>query len=124
MYPQCHAGIAVPNGLYAFLAAEPDGQYQLPRQLSCELQSGHGTDHAGFLQSIGPDEHAAWWLLWDDTAGMRSLIQLPYCCDDCTAADACLLPAGHEGRHGPQLATTLDVPPGVRLLLPARDLVR
>ncbi|MEV4416469.1 hypothetical protein [Catellatospora sp. NPDC049609] len=112
---RCHSMITVPDGVYEFLAAVPDGQYQLPRWVACDLQEDHREGHVGFLQSMGEAEETAWWLAWSGTAGEPTLIQLPYCCEDCSTADACLLPDGHPGRHSSQLITALDLTPGMRL---------
>ncbi|WP_155371037.1 hypothetical protein [Catellatospora vulcania] len=110
MHLRCRSSIALTSDVYDFLAALPDGQYQLPRHVGCDLQDEHDRDHTGFLQSVGEAEETAWWLAWDDVAGTHALVQVPYCCDDCVSVDACLLPEGHPGRHSSELTTVLTLP--------------
>ncbi|MEV4418088.1 hypothetical protein [Catellatospora sp. NPDC049609] len=124
VYARCHSSIAASAGLNEFLAVMPDGQRRLPRQVPCVLQYGHLEEHVGLLQGSGERRPGAWWLRWDDTAGLRSLVQSPYCRDGRSAPDACLLPGGHEGHHSGQLSTLLDVPPELRLLAPAPSRTR
>ncbi len=117
MYLRCRTGNTVTDAEFAFLAGLPGGQYQLPHRVTCDLQEGHGQDHIAFVQCLDQAEQSAWWLTW--TRDSRSLIELPYCCDDCTPADACLLPEGHDGRHSPQLTTVLAPPPDLHLFAAA-----
>ncbi len=119
MYLRCRTGNTVTDAEFAFLAAMPGGQYQLPRHVTCDLQDGHDRNHIAFVQCLDHTEQSAWWLTWTTDGDGRSLIERPYCCDDCTPPDACLLPEGHEGRHSPQLTTLLAPPPDQHLFAAA-----
>ncbi|GHJ47272.1 hypothetical protein Cs7R123_46140 [Catellatospora sp. TT07R-123] len=121
MFLRCFAGVALTEAEYVFLAELPQAQYQLPHRVTCDLEHGHDSDHIAFCQSIGADEEAAWWITWNSDRRMRSLVELPFCCDDCIAADACLLPDGHPGRHSFELTTLLVPPSDLDLLRPVRS---
>ncbi|MBG0564599.1 hypothetical protein [Actinoplanes aureus] len=68
-----------------------------PRDVRCELATGHEGSHMAFaLAAAGGDEW--WWARW--TTGGCEVVPLDPCDTVCPAEhDDCLLPAGHAGPH-------------------------
>lgn len=89
------------------LTTLPDAQYNVPQQVTCELETLHDGHHTAFAQCQDEAEEAAWWLMWDDASGWRRLTELAFCPAVDGGDGACLLPAEHLARHSFLLLTQL-----------------
>ena len=96
---RCRTGTCLTAGELATLTALPHPAQPVPRDVSCELATGHDAGHVAFIVAAH-DGDQWWWLRW--TGESRDLVQI----DPCTAEratgpyrDCCLLPDQHPGPH-------------------------
>ncbi|HEX8344257.1 MAG TPA: hypothetical protein VF657_05870 [Actinoplanes sp.] len=98
---RCAAAMVVSDSEFSVLLGVRHRTSSPLRDVRCELETGHGGVHAGFVMAA-EDGEQWWWLCWDALDRQVETLDVCAAVED-VSADDCLLPTGHAGAHSVEL---------------------